>query len=478
MLPDSNRQLLQFPAGRLVHLVGAKGTGVCALAEILVARGARVSGSDTNEEFYTDRILRQLGIPVEPFETAKLASNTDFVIRSAAYDDNNPIVLEAMNRGLPVLDYPVALGLLSETCDASAIAGVHGKTTTTAIAGTILKHLNSPATVLVGSAVSSFGDRSTWQGGEDFLVAETCEYRRHFLHFSPKRIVLTNVESDHQDYYPDYESIRNAFVEFICQLPSGGSLIYCFDDPGAREIAGIVMKKKALVKLIPYGETAKGPWSLTVLPPVSGCNRFKLSAFPVEFSLSIPGRHNALNAAAALCLVHSMLSELDASSIEHALKAIAEFRGSRRRSEIIGTARGILIMDDYAHHPTAIRATLQGLKEFYPDRRLAVDFMPHTYSRTAALMNEFADSFMDADLLGLHPIYASAREVFTTEVSGRELAEKTAYRRPGKTTVFHENFDAALSWWKKNLRDGDLFLTLGAGNNFILGQKLFGDLTK
>jgi UDP-N-acetylmuramate--alanine ligase len=464
--------------GLSIHLVGAKGTGMCALAELLVNAGALVSGSDVEEEFYTDGILKQLGVEVRGFFRESLHPDTAFVLRSAAYDESNPVVAEALSRNLPILSYPEALGDLSRHSDASAVAGVHGKTTTTALAGTILMALDSPATVVVGSAVAGFGDRSTWRGGDEFLVAETCEYRRHFLHYHPNRIVLTSVESDHQDFYPDFESIRAAFLDFIDLLPEGGELIYCADDSGAAGVAEDVRGKRPGIRLIPYGLSAPGMWRITPGHRSAGENRFRVDAFNREFTLGVPGHHLVLDAAAALALSYS-LKEAEGAGFddEKAAAALAGFRGSRRRSEIIGEAGGILVMDDYAHHPTAIATTLKGLKAFHPGRRLVVDFMPHTYSRTAALLEEFAGSFADADVLLLHPIYASAREKYDGSVTGRVLWEKAYSFRAGRPTLFCETLDEAREELSGILAAGDLFITLGAGNNRPLGPRILKELS-
>lgn len=489
--------------GFAVHLIGVKGTGMCALAEFLVASGADVTGSDVEEEFYTDSILAELGVPVLPFGRGVLSPETRMCIRSAAYDETNPVVSDAMERGLPVSTYPEVLGDLSRRCDSSAIAGVHGKTTTTAITGTLLKALELPATVLAGSAVSGFGGRSIWSGGNDYFVAETCEYRRHFLNFQPRRIVLTSVESDHQDYYPDYHSIRDAFIDFVLTLPEGGELIYCADDEGAREVAQIVGEKRSDIRFIPYGECASGPWRIAYEPPKAGRNGFRLDAYNGIFELAVPGRHVALDAAAALALAESLridyeelikntgnisgaettngkgkaLLFADSDELFNRISgALKEFRGSRRRSEIVGETAGVLIMDDYAHHPTAVSATLAGLSDFHPDRRLIVDFMPHTYSRTAALLEEFSTCFDIADILVLHPIYASAREAYEGGVTGRDLFMKAKKRRGEKPTMYCETLDEAEELFLRLLRSGDLFVTLGAGNNQPLGKQLLDEL--
>ncbi|MCG8454604.1 MAG: UDP-N-acetylmuramate--L-alanine ligase [Spirochaetales bacterium] len=454
-----------------IHLIGIKGTGQCALAELLVAAGASVTGSDVDERFYTDDVLEQLGITPLPFASDSLPQDCRLAIRSAAYDNDNPVVAEVLQRGIPLLDYPQALGQLSQRYGACAISGVHGKTTTTALCGSLVRELGLPATVVVGSAVAAFGDRSTWREGDDFLIAETCEYRRHFLHFHPQRIILTSVESDHQDYYPDYASIRDAFVEFVLTLPDGGELIYCADDVGACEVAEHAAAERSDLVLTPYGVKAPGLWALKYLAPQSGENRFQVKAYEnTVFSLSVPGEQIALDAVAALALCKSLLSECP--PVDQVAQALLSFQGSRRRSERLGEGHGVVVMDDYGHHPTAIQLTLDGLRKFFPDRRIVVDFMPHTYSRTEALFEEFSCAFSNADVLLLHPIYASAREEYTGTVSGEQLYRATAEQRGDLPTYFCENFDVAYEKLLSELKPHDVLLTLGAGNNRGLGIRV------
>ncbi|GHV81124.1 UDP-N-acetylmuramate--L-alanine ligase [Spirochaetia bacterium] len=465
----------------MVYFIGIKGTGMCALAELLHNSGYQVSGSDRDEVFYTDGILKELGIPYyESFAPEHVPSNAGLVIRSAAYTrDSNGEIAEAERRGIPVLKYTDALGAYSALFDSSGIAGVHGKTTTTAIAGTLIRAAGVPARILAGSAVSSFGGRSTLTLGDKYFVAETCEYRRHFLAFHPRRIVLTSVESDHQDYYPTYESIRNAFIEYTKLLPLGGELIYCADDPGAVEVAESVNKGR--VKLIPYGLNAKGDFKIVSLQSGEERTLMRVAAFPGELRLRLPGRHIALDAVAALALTDSLVKDEYGGWTDEkrgsVRQALEDFRGSRRRQEIIGEAGGILFMDDYGHHPTAIRTTLEGLREFYPRRRIVISFMSHTYTRTAALLDEFAASLEKADQVVLHKIYGSARETNRGGVSGRTLFEKTKALREGtlRDSVYYveEPLDAAEAL-KGILKPGDLFLTMGAGDNWKLGTALYG----
>jgi len=466
--------------GFSIHLVGAKGTGMTALAEILAAEGAVLAGSDVADVFYTDEILAALGVPVSAgFDPANLGEGLGLVIHSAAYGrDSNPELLAAAERGLPVMSYPEALGELSGRFDSCGIAGVHGKTTTTALAGSIARALRLPATVVAGSAVAGFGGRSTFIGGSRFLIAETCEYRRHFLSFKPRRIVLTSVEHDHQDFFPRYADILEAFVDYLRLLPAGGELVYCIDDPGAREAAACAPPG---VALLPYGRGATGSYRLESYEAGEGKASFRLSGFPESFELRVPGEHIALDATAALALVFSLLraetgADPGPEAIAAARSAVSAFSGSRRRSEILGEAAGILFMDDYGHHPTAIRETLRGIKAFWPRRRLVVDFMSHTYSRTRALFGDFAASLDAADAVVMHKIYASAREEPDGATSGRSLFEAIKSRRPGRESLYFEEPLDALGKLSSELAPGDLFLTMGAGDNWKLGSALLEKL--
>jgi len=473
-----------FRSRSSVYFVGIKGAGVCALAELLRAAGMETRGSDTGEVFHTDAILRDLGIPFhETFDRAHITDDIDLVIHSAAYStENNAELAEARARSIPTATYPEALGAYSAAFDSSGIAGVHGKTTTAAMCGCLARALGLPAQVLAGSAARDFGGRSTLALGSKYFIAETCEYRRHFLAFRPRRIVLTSVESDHQDCFPTYESIRDAFVDYCRLLPPGGLVVYCADDPGAREVARAVESESRGIALEPYGFSAEGKWRVETYEARDGRASFRLAAFPEELRLRVPGRHQAQNAAAALALCGSLLEEEhgDGCWTERrraaAREALEAFSGTKRRSETLGAAGGILFMDDFAHHPTAIRATIEGLRAFHPSRRIVASFMPHTFSRTAALLDEFASALSLADALFLHKIYASARESFDGQVSGLSLLEKAESLRGAKPAPLLYYADEpldALPPLEKFLEPGDLFVTLGAGDNRALGERLF-----
>lgn len=483
---------------------------MAALAEIFAARGARLSGSDVSDTFYTDAILRSINMKVyESFEASHLSPDTDLVIFSDAYNSgSNSEMAEAERRKLPMLSFAQALGALSRLYDASGIAGVHGKTTTTAMAGSLLAALGAPMTVLTGSAVASFGDRCTLIAGDRYFVAETDEYKRHFMHFSPRRILLTSVESDHQDFYPTYESIRRAFFDYVETLPRKGLLVYCADDSGAVEVSRFAMERRPDLRFAPYGFAADGPWKILGCETAEGSTSFRIGAVEQVFELKVPGRHLVLDAVGALALVSDIVADwqdgsaLTESQWQKAMEALRQFRGSRRRSEIVGEAGDVLVMDDYAHHPTALKATIAGVKAFWPSRRLIVDFMSHTYSRTIALMDEFAESLDEADCLILHDIYASAREKKMEGVSGLDLYRKVVARRPdllelgAETAAAETEAAGAAKGSRKNfimyaarhddctdsilslVGKGDLFITMGAGDNWKLGRKLLDQLKR
>ncbi len=465
--------------GFRIHLVGIKGTGMAALTELLCAKGAVVTGSDVPEIFYTDAILNALGVKVfASFSPENIHPDTRLVIHSSAYSrQSNPELIEAAKLSIPMLLYSEALGEFSAHSYSCGIAGVHGKTTTTGMAGTLLKGLDLDGSALAGSVISSFDDHCTMINGNRFFIAETCEYQYHFLSFHPRKILLTSIESDHQDCFPTYESILSAFMQYINKLPQYGELIYCADDPGACEAARMIFSSRPDMVFTGYGEKATGDYRIEFKGIRNERQVFSLKGFPGDFKLKVPGRHNVKNAAGALALTFSLAKEagkeIDFSLLGKAREALESFSGSRRRCEIIGESGGVLIIDDYGHHPTAIRSTLEGLKEFYPERRIIVDFMSHTHSRTEALLEDFAASFGAAHEVILHKVYASAREGPDTGATGMKLFE--AAKKKHKNVKFFQEVLEARPWLKEHLLPGDLFVTMGAGDNWRLGKAVLED---
>ncbi len=471
--------------GVTVHMTGIKGSGMVALAQILHERGARIRGTDTAERFYTDEILEGLGIEViEAFDAANILPETQLLVYSSAYNpDTHPELTAARERSIPRYTYTEALGRLSERCDATAIAGVHGKSTSTALAGVLARAIGIPATVVVGSMVPDFGNRAASVEGDRHFIAETCEYRRNFLSFHPDRIMVTGIEADHLDYFRDYNDIFAAFVEYAERLSTGGTLIYCCDDEGARELASRIAVTRPDIHRVAYGFHASGRYAVTGCETVEGSLRFTLSGFDRVFSLRVPGHHNAVNAAGVLAVIEHILRidgerSLTGSVLESVVTALSSFRGLKRRSEVVGTVDDILVLDDYAHHPSAIEAELTALREFYPGRRLVVDFMSHTYSRTAALLEDFAEALSGVDALFLHRIYASARESYDGSITGRSLEEAVRRRGTVERVVYVEDPLQARELVIDELKPGDIFLTMGAGDNWQLGRAVLTALTE
>lgn len=467
--------------GKNIFFTGIKGSGMTALATLFSSLGANVCGSDIAEKFYTDVILKKNKVSyIEEFKAEHITSEIDMLIFSAAYDPKtHPEIGKARELKIPCYSYPEALGKFSEAKDSIAISGVHGKTSTTALCGTILKNSGLPFSILAGSQVPSFNNECVLEQGERYFIAETCEYRRHFLHFSPETIILTSIEKDHLDYFKDLDDIMSAFQDFCLSLPQKGNLIYCADDPNVLKLIEQIKLKRADINFIDYGFTTSGDYRIQAKGIQQECQVFSLRAFQSDFKLQVPGRHNLLNATAAIALKALLEKKEGQFKAERFAKSTAEsllqFRGSKRRAEILGQAKGILFMDDYAHHPTAIKKTLAGIREFYPNRRLIVDFMSHTYSRTQALFDDFCQSFDQADILILHKIYASAREK-KGHLSGKDLYQAIA--KNSENTYYFEELEDSLDFLKNTLKSGDLFLSMGAGNNWMVSQSLYKIIQK
>lgn len=486
---------------------------MAALVEIFFAAGAVITGSDVSERFYTDEILESLKIKALPFSESNITKDIDLVVYSSAYKlDQNPDLIAAQKLGVPCALYTEALGAYSERAFSAGVCGVHGKTSTTGIAGTILSELDLNAQVLAGSVINSFGKKCVYTSpaaiackagncgktetvaaasqacdrAQKFFVAETCEYQRHFMSFCPRVILLTSVESDHQDYYPTFADIQAAFVDYICKLPQGGTLVYCADDEGAVETVQIALKKRSDIKTVSYGTKAAGPWRLEWREVKDQKNNFWTQALGEAF-LRVPGKHEVLDACGAAALCACLLREAGKNPsdyTEQIKRGLEKFSGGKRRSEVTGRAKNsfgddIVFVDDYGHHPTAVKTTLAGFRDFYSGKKVIVDFMSHTYSRTQALLKEFAQSFDSADTVILNKIYSSAREnPADFSITGKTLADEAA--KFHKDVHYKEGFDQAASFGAELLSkkagerfpNGYLFVTMGAGDNWKVAQKI------
>lgn len=487
-------------SGVHIHFVGIKGTGMAALVEILYHNGAIITGSDVEERFYTDEIIEKLGLKALPFSKENITDEIDYVIYSSAYKlDKNPDLIEAVNKNIPCLLYTEALGSYSSRAYSCGICGVHGKTSTTGLTGTILKYLDLPSQILAGSIINSFGNTCTYTSKNlssemknNCFIAETCEYQRHFMSFCPQKIILTSVEPDHQDYYPTYEDIRSAFVDYINKLPKNGDLIYCADDKGAVDTVNIVKNLRADINYLPYGINATGDYKLSFRKVENDTQSFTIDLLG-ELKLKVPGEHEVRDAAAAVALVCQLLKTYNKNPCDYVSQikeGLLAFSGGKRRSEIIGkittdTGNSVIVIDDYGHHPTAIKTTLDGYRKFYKNRKIIVDFMSHTYSRTQALLSEFANSFSSADTVILHKIYASAREnINDFNINGKTLFEETK-KNHCDVQYYEEILDAKdflISQLEEKIndkyKDGYLFVTMGAGDNWKLGKEIINYYNK
>ena len=504
-------------SGVHIHFVGIKGTGMAALVEIFFHNGAIITGSDVSERFYTDEILEKLNLKALPFSKKNITDEVQYVVYSSAYKlDKNPDLIAAVKKGIPCLLYTEALGSWSSRSYSCGICGVHGKTSTTGLTGTILKELDLPAQILAGSIIKSFGDTCTYTSPliknnnlssstlmtddlrlKTYFVAETCEYQRHFMSFCPQKIILTSVEPDHQDYYPTYEDIRQAFIDYICKLPKNGQVIYCADDKGSVNTVTLAAKLRPDIQMIPYGETAESDYKLTFGKVENEQNNFTVKLFGNKnLYLKVPGRHEVMDAVAALALSCELLKTNGKNPedyVNQIATGLANFAGGKRRSEIIGhmksqTGNDVLVIDDYGHHPTAVKTTLDGFREFYKGRKIIVDFMSHTYSRTQALLEEFAQSFDSADIVILHKIYSSAREnPADFNITGLTLFNKTVEHliavKENMCAKYYEEILDAKDFVKEELNkplskdypDGYLLVTMGAGDNWKLGKAILED---
>ena len=467
--------------GSRIHLVGAKGTGMAALAEIFSSWGVILTGADVAESFQTQNILDRIGLEASVgFSAGNLPKEIDLIIYSAAYvPETNPQLKEGKKRGIPIMSYPAALGRLSLVSESIAIAGVHGKSTTAAMCSTIISELDLPATVLTGTGIINLDNSSVVIRGNKFFVAETCEYRNHFSEFKADHVVVTNVEFEHVDSFATRKDIIKAFIKFICGISKHGKVIYCADDFGAVEVVNKAATLRSDIKLIPYGETAHGRLNVSNVQVSESQTSFQINCFENQLFLSVPGKHNVLNATAAVGIVTEIMLDSRCfqpdSSVPVITKALKHYKGGKRRTELIGEVEGILFIDDYAHHPTAISSTLGGISDYYPERRIVVDFMSHTFSRTKAFKEEFGAAFSLADELLLHPVYGSARELNQVINSFDDMAESIGrmlfehVKNKHTKVSYYSSFLEAANYLSGTLSSGDLLITMGAGDNWKVG---------
>lgn len=440
---------------RHVHFVGIGGIGMSALARYLLARGYTVSGSDQAPGEQGES-LRALGATIYAGHDAQNIGSADLVVITSAVRDGNPELEAARGQGRPVIKRAALLGAIAGQNRAIAVAGTHGKTTTSGLIGHLLLDAGLDPTILIGGIIHSLGSNARTGQGE-YIVVEADEYDASFLHIVPEIGIILNVEAEHLDFYGTPERVTDAFRAFASQITGG--LIACADDPGALEVA-----RSSPVPVTTYGIDA-GDLRATDIDLGVEHTSFTVSGVP--YTTQLAGLHNVRNCLAAIAVGRALSLPADALA-----RGIASYTGTARRAERIGEVHDILVLDDYGHHPTEVAATLGALKDRY-HRPLRVIFQPHTYSRTVAFLTDFATAFTPADAVYLMDIYA-ARETDTLGISGTDLANTVSrhHARVRYTPTAQEALDAVLA----DARPGDIIVTMGAGNVTALAPRILHHL--
>lgn len=480
---------MDFNRIKKAYFIGIKGVGMTMLAQFLAEKGIRISGSDTKEKFMTDQVLEKAGIIVhEGFSEENVPADADLIVYSTAYNlTSNVEVAKALRGRIRTLTFAETLAEVFNQHYGVAVCGSHGKTTTTAWLGFVLDRAGKEPNVMVGSRVPQF-DGASLSGNSDLLVIEADEYQNKLRYFQPKVILLNNIDYDHPDYYANEADYIQVFVDFIKKLTPKGLLVANYDDEKIRKYA----KVNCRGKIMTYGLKDGADLVAYDLKAVDGKQYFKvrmktddeeLLADPKRnqelaeqmselgsFSISLPGQHNVLN---ALGVIASSL-ELGVSLLD-IRRYLGEFTGTTRRLEYIGTYHGVKIYNDYAHHPTEVRASLGAMRQLYPKKELVLVFHPHTYSRTAALLDQFAESFALADKLILPDIFGSAREQHGG-VHTKDLIAKIKELEPKgfapKNVYYVPTIDEIAEYLKKGLVRGQVLVLMGAGDEFRIAEKL------
>jgi UDP-N-acetylmuramate--alanine ligase len=446
---------------RNIHMVGIGGIGMSAIAEVLLNSGFRVSGSDMKKSDVTDR-LESLGATVHEGHAAEHVTGADVVVYSSAVKPQlNPETQEADRLRIPLIPRAVMLGELMRVKFGIGIAGTHGKTTTTSMTGLVITEGGFDPTIIVGGKVTVFGSNAV-VGEGDIIVIEADEYDRTFLRLTPSLAVVTNIEADHLDTYKDLDDIKRAFLQYANAVPFFGAAIMCLDDQQVQEIVGQIDRR-----VVTYGTSRQAEIRAENIEQVGMKTRFtvvrdKNTLGVIE--LQMPGLHNVRNALAAIAVGLELEIEFDRIQT-----ALGRFSGVQRRFQKIGEAGEIIVLDDYAHHPTEISATLQAATSGFPDRRIVAVFQPHLYSRTRDFKVEFARAFFNADVLVVTDIYGS-REEPIPGIDGQALAD-LALRYGHRDVHYVKDKENLPEYLLTVAKPGDTVITMGAGDIWRYGAR-------
>ncbi|MFP5519123.1 MAG: UDP-N-acetylmuramate--L-alanine ligase [Bdellovibrionia bacterium] len=445
------------------HFIGVGGIGMCGLAEILHNMGAQVTGSDMNENANTER-LSELGVKTFKGHTAEQVGDADVVVYSSAIKFTNPEIAEARKKGIPLIPRAEALAEIMRLKRGVAVAGTHGKTTTTSMTSAIFLEAHLKPTIAVGGRFDLIKSTALLGDGP-WLIAEADESDGSFNKLSPEIAIITNIDADHLDHFKSFENLQRAFLEFALRVPFYGMTIACGDDPYVRTIFENYPKRITFYGFNENNDLViKGENSLYELWQRQS-DTGELSKLG-EFKMSVPGKHNALNGVASIAA--GMMAGVD---FETCVRGLAKFQGVDRRFHFKGEARGVKVYDDYGHHPTEVRAVLQAFREKFPTQRLVVYFQPHRYSRTEHCWHDFLSAFSQADVLYMGDIYA-AGESPIPGITSERLTQETKHSQVQYFPRTEENIKSLVG----SLREGDVFITLGAGDGWKLGIEVLAKL--
>lgn len=446
-----------------IHCIGIGGVGLSAVAFILLDRGLKITGSDMNQNDKTERLIKK-GAGIFLGHREKNIEGADLVIYSSAVGRDNPELVAAREKGIPTVSRAEMLGCIMEDCTNSvAVAGTHGKTTTTSMLSLILKDAGLDPTVLVGGNLQEIGG-NVRTGGNEYFVTEACEYMDSFLKLKPTTEIILNIDSDHLDYFKDIEHIVQSFEKFASLVPEDGTL-YAYD---ANPFVNRVIKD--MPNVITFGFNASSTYNAQdVVFDNKGRPTFDIYTKGKKLctvQLKIPGEHNILNALVATACAHRM-----GVAPETIVSTLQKFKGTKRRFDEVGTTQsGIRIVDDYAHHPTEIKATLAAASKMKKEKTWVV-FQPHTYTRTMALFDEFAGAFSKADVVVLAEIFA-AREKNVYKISSKALRDRIKEKQSDKEVYYFPSFEEIARFVYNNAGQGDLVITMGAGDVYSVGDMI------
>lgn len=447
-------------ASAKVHFIGVGGIGMCGLAELLHNLGAQVTGSDASENAQTIR-LKDIGIPVYRGHEEIHLGDAEVVVYSSAVKEDNVEFKAARQRKIPLIRRAEALAEIMNLKRGIAVAGTHGKTTTTSLTSSIFLQAGLDPTIIVGGRLDVIKSTAALGKG-DWLIAEADESDGSFTHLSPEVVIITNIDNDHLDYYKTFENLEHAFLDFAIRIPFYGCAIVCGDDPNLRKLF-----QKFGKRWISYGFEEGNDYVVKKSGEV--WEIWHLGEKVGQMRPSMPGKHNALNSLAAI------LAGLQAGiPIEKAAEAVGQFGGVDRRFQHKATIRSVDFYDDYGHHPTEVKAVLAGFKERFPTRRLVTVFQPHRFSRTQICWNDFLTCFKDADVLFVTDIYAAGEKPIAG-VTSAKLVEQIVH---SDRRYISRQEDPALTTVRDFLKPGDILLTLGAGDISKLGEQMTESLVK